>query len=262
MFTYLQVSQNRSLFIYEMASAMDLSQAVAAGVSSGLSGGRKRQRTGTSSRKTSSRKAARSISRSIAWKGQIVPPILKTKLRYAENVAASSAGGEYTYVFRLNSINDFDYSGGGHQPMGHDELATLYENYRVTGVRWVVKAFSTDTTDARPMRCSAWVNDVTTSAATQNEGEEQPGAKNALALWGGRSEARLSGYTIIANELSLTTDQAESDDLTQASFGSNPNQVVYLHVRFQTGIASFACNFSINAVIDVECKNPKRLALS
>lgn len=245
-----------------MASAMDLSQAVAAGVSSGLSGGRKRQRTGSSSRKTSSRKAARSLTRSIAWKGQVVPPILKTKLRYAENVYASSAGGDYTYIFRLNSIYDFDYTGGGHQPMGHDELSNLYEYYRVTGVRWVVKAFNTDSSDARPMRCTAWVNDVVTNAANQNEAEEQPGAKNAMALFGGRSEARLSGYTDIAHEFALSGDQAESDNNTIAAFGDTPSRVAYLHVRFQTGVATFACNFSINAVIDVECKNPKRLALS
>lgn len=198
----------------------------------------------------------------MAWKGQIVPPILTTKLKYVENVYATSAGGDYTYKFRLNNIYDFDYSGGGHQPMGHDELATLYENYRVTGVRWIVKAYNVDGTDARPMRACAWVNNVDTNAASQNEAEEQPGAKNGLAQASGRDPAVLSGYTDIATEFALTKDQIEGDDHTIASFGAGPNQEITLHLRFQTGVASFAVNFQIYATINVECKNPKRLATS
>jgi len=250
-------------FFYAMASAMDIGSAVAAGVSAGLSqgGSRKRARGSDSSR---SRKKSRSnkISRGVAWKGEILPPVLKTKLKYTENVYASSAGGDYTYIFRLNSIYDFDYSGGGHQPMGHDQLSTLYDHYKVTGVRWVVKAYLVDNTDVRPMRCAAWVNDVTSNAATQSEAEEQAGAKNAMALYGGRDAGYLSGYTDIATVFGLTKEQSEGDGNLISLFGANPANQVYLHLRFQTGVATFAVNFQIYATIDVECKSPKALALS
>jgi len=244
-----------------MASSMDLSQAVAAGVASGLSGGRKRARS-ASIKSSSAKKGKRSISRNIAWKGQVVPPVLKTKLKYCDNVTASSAGGDYTYVLRLNSIYDFDYTGVGHQPMGHDELAQLYDSYRVTGVRWLIKAVCIDANNATPMRCSAWVNNVTTNAASQSEAEEQSGARNTLALWGGRSQASLTGYTNIAHELGLTPAQAESDDNSLALFNATPASIIYLHLRFQTGIATFGVNFQIYATIDVECKDPKRLVQS
>jgi len=242
---------------------MDIGSAVAAGVSAGLSqgGSRKRARGSDSS---SSRKKSRSnkISRSVAWKGEILPPVLKTKLKYTENVYATSAGGDYTYVFRLSSINDFDYSGAGHQPMGHDQLALLYDHYKVIGVRWVVKAYSVDGADVRPMRACAWVNDIVSNAATQSEAEEQAGSKTAMALYGGREPAYLSGYTDIATVFGLTREQSESDGNLIANFGSNPANNAYLHLRFQTGVATFAINFQIYATIDVECKNPKTLALS
>jgi len=242
---------------------MDLSQAVAAGVSAGLSGGR-RKRARTPARTSGSSKKPRNawLSRTLAWRGEIIPPVLKTKLKYTENVYATSTGGDYTYIFRLNSIYDFDYSGTGHQPMGHDQLATLYENYRVTGVRWQIKAFNCDAADVRPMRCSAWVNNVVTNAASQSEAEEQPGAKNAMALWGGRGAGRMGGKTDIAKEFALTREQAEGDDNTLSSFGGNPPNVCYLHLRFQTGVATFAVNFQFEATIDVECKDPLKLSLS
>lgn len=57
------------------------------------------------------------------------------KLTYADSVqltTATSSSGEY--VFRLNSLYDVDSSGTGHQPYGHDTLATLWTRYRVDKV--------------------------------------------------------------------------------------------------------------------------------
>lgn len=42
------------------------------------------------------------------------------------------------HVFNLGSIFDPDYTGVGHQPAFHDQWATLYNRYRVIGVRYKV----------------------------------------------------------------------------------------------------------------------------
>lgn len=52
--------------------------------------------------------------------------------------AAPSAGTAGTYAFRANSIYDPDLSGAGHQPMGRDVWASLYNHYLVLSARITV----------------------------------------------------------------------------------------------------------------------------
>lgn len=54
------------------------------------------------------------------------------KMTYAETIQIDPAiAGVTTHVFRCNSINDPDFTGGGHQPLLHDTYEQLYGNYRV-----------------------------------------------------------------------------------------------------------------------------------
>jgi len=187
--------------------------------------------------------------------------VLRTKVKYTDSTGFASAGGDYTYIFRLNSLFDPDYTGGGHQPMGHDELATLYDNYQVTKVTWHVYSANLDDTTLRPMRCAAWVNNVVTNAADQNEAEEQPDAKSGLAE-PGIQLAHLKGTTVIANTFGLTPAQAKSSDNLVSAFGATPASIAYLHLRWYNGLATFAGHFTVHLTFDVECRDPKRLALS
>lgn len=64
------------------------------------------------------------------------PPRAFAKLKYGSgNVGATSTVGVYANQFRLNGLYDPDYSGTGHQPMGFDEYAALYGDYRVHGCK-------------------------------------------------------------------------------------------------------------------------------
>lgn len=71
------------------------------------------------------------------------------KMRYAEVVSLNAGiGTSASWLFRANSIFDPDYSGVGHQPMGHDEWATFYGHYVVSkstiSVRPIMRAGATD----------------------------------------------------------------------------------------------------------------------
>ena len=57
-----------------------------------------------------------------------------TTLSYADSYAISPATVP-VHVLRMNSIYDPDYTTTGHQPMGRDQLAELYNRYRVLGFR-------------------------------------------------------------------------------------------------------------------------------
>jgi len=54
------------------------------------------------------------------------------RLRYVESFEFNpTAGVMATQVYRANSAYDPDYTGGGHQPLGFDQYATLYAHYTV-----------------------------------------------------------------------------------------------------------------------------------
>lgn len=58
------------------------------------------------------------------------------KLRYNQTVSVNpSIGLAQAYSFRANSIFDPDQTGSGHQPMGHDLWANVYNHYCVVGAR-------------------------------------------------------------------------------------------------------------------------------
>lgn len=66
-------------------------------------------------------------------------PITQTtvaKLRYVTRGTLNPpAAGNAFHFFRANSVFDPDYSIGGHQPMGFDQYAALYNEYTVLGSR-------------------------------------------------------------------------------------------------------------------------------
>jgi len=64
------------------------------------------------------------------------PPVVAIKhvarLLYNDNIAISPTGQASTaYVMSANGLYDPNISGAGHQPMGFDQLMTLYEHYTV-----------------------------------------------------------------------------------------------------------------------------------
>lgn len=52
-------------------------------------------------------------------------------LRYTELFTGVDISSNWTKQFRINSIFDPNYTDAGHQPMGRDLLATIYNYYRV-----------------------------------------------------------------------------------------------------------------------------------
>lgn len=68
-------------------------------------------------------------------------PVTKTvNLSYYETVGLTCTSGIVSkHTFNLANIFDPDVSGGGHQPFGHDQWATLYRQYYVKSAKISVK---------------------------------------------------------------------------------------------------------------------------
>lgn len=89
-----------------------------------------KMKTKTKPKRPYKRKSIMGISR------QPIAPVAQqqvVKMIYAEVLPlnALSIGQAATYQFRTNSIFDPDYTGVGHQPLGHDQWALFYNHYCV-----------------------------------------------------------------------------------------------------------------------------------
>lgn len=66
--------------------------------------------------------------------------------RYTETQSLTPGGSNDVYAFRLNSLNDPNHTGIGHQAMGFDQIKELYQHYCVLKVRAKVTIINTSTT--------------------------------------------------------------------------------------------------------------------
>ncbi len=74
------------------------------------------------------------------------------KLRYVDTGLTLDPGVGLIseYVYRANSVFDPDFTGVGHQPMGFDEWANIYNRYTVLGSRITVYNTPATTTNVTP----------------------------------------------------------------------------------------------------------------
>lgn len=77
-----------------------------------------------------------------------MPPSLVTKHRYVERLTLYNenttgiTGNEV--AFRLGSLFDPNFTGGGHQPWGYDQMVLLYQQYQVYKVKVAVRVHWAD----------------------------------------------------------------------------------------------------------------------
>jgi len=72
---------------------------------------------------------------------EIIPKFYTCKLNYfSQDIGATSTTTPTLRVFKANGLFDPDYTGTGHQPRGFDQMASLYNNYKVSAVKVVVTA--------------------------------------------------------------------------------------------------------------------------
>lgn len=65
--------------------------------------------------------------------------------RYLENLGLNTNSGvATTYTFLLNSAYDPNHTGTGHQPLGYDQMAAIFQKYTVVGARVNVRVWNRD----------------------------------------------------------------------------------------------------------------------
>lgn len=185
-----------------------------------------------------------------------------TKMKYAEvrTVSGPTSGGLVQYNFRLNSIFDPNLTGVGHQPYGHDQLADLYNRYRVYRVDYAISALNTDGATNYSVIGVVPANEQISTFIGVSDIMESPRAKYITQAPNAALKV-LKGSVSLASLAGRTKSQYMSDDRYQAEFLANPAESLILNILAGTitgtggtgGTGTNTMNLSISLVYHVEC---------
>lgn len=231
---------------------------------------RKRSRSvkrslGKGSRKRMMLRGRRAASRTVVNRGiSLIAPRYITKLKYSDEFSlSSSAGVPALYQFNLNSLFDPDRTGVGHQPYGFDQIAALYDKYRVFSVSWRIEAVGATSGDC--MRLTVVPADGISFSSLTNRTyimelpraitKEQAFGQNKVQFRGRITLPRLSGQTSTEYKGDDTkwalTSASPVDALTLSIFGCSPG----------TGVSTTS-NIRITLVYRCEFWDPNSVAQS
>lgn len=183
-----------------------------------------------------------------------IPTRAVTQLRLCDEgiIGASSNYYIHDIIYRANSIWDsLVQVGVGGQPMGRDQLALLYNKYKVHSCK--IKLTVTSNTGT-PMRFGIVPNNSTTSFTDILDACEQPSSKfKALSTYSGG----LSSNSVKQNLMTkVVLGQKELDDEESALMTDNPENEWYYHVVFSTqpytGTNYIDCAYYVEIIYNVE----------
>lgn len=147
------------------------------------------------------------------------------KLKYVDILTGSVSTSPVTYQYRLNSLFDSDYTGGGHQPRGYDQWCGLYQWYTVYGCKVKLQVVSTNVflvSALGQVEDSAISSDPTNTA-------ELPYAKTVL-MTANDGNKKLKCYYNIPKMYGATKKAILTDDEYGAPSSANPANVAYLNI--------------------------------
>lgn len=155
-----------------------------------------------------------------------IPQRFITKLKYSEVVTTGATFGNYE--MNLNSIYDPNRTGIGHQPYGFDQLAILYNRYRVISCGYRLQCGLGSTTI--PITMTALPANLVVTTGTASEVRENPRAKYILQQPGG-GNLTLSNKTYIPSLVGRSKAQYMADDRYQSEVNGNPNELAVLNIQ-------------------------------
>jgi hypothetical protein len=170
------------------------------------------------------------------------PRKLITRLKYSQPIIITPAVPAYDYVFNLNSLYSPLHSGGGHQPLGYNQISAVYGKYRVFKVKWHMTAVANDATGQTVTVVPN--NDPTSYSSDTDTAREAPYSKFKTCFPGGPALV-MGGSVSLPKVLGRTSLQYKDDDITGAPYNSSPVEVCVLHVIFNS--TDNAVNLNIQA---------------
>lgn len=185
------------------------------------------------------------------------------KMKYATTIATDASG---QYVMNLNSLFDPDRTGSGtvgHQPYGFDNLALIYNRYRVISTGWRIQTPMSSTGVPLTIGCLP-SNDPNIIWPRVDVMLENPRAKY-ITQNPGAPASTLSGKIYIPKLVGRTKAQYMADDSYQANVVNNPTEAALLYIAsFASSNGNFAPGFPLQVILEftVEFFDSKHLLQS
>lgn len=186
-----------------------------------------------------------------------VPQRFITKHKYSTTFTIGSLNP--IYRFRLNSLYDPDLTGTGHQPYGFDQMAALFNRYRVYGCSYIINGYQFNS----PIRYGVVATNDAASPTNMATLIEYPRSKSTVQYPGG-SKSQLKGYVNLASLTGRTKAQYMADDRYQSANNDNPNEQLILNVLAQSVSDTLqeSCTMMVTLVFHCEWFDPIVFATS
>lgn len=192
------------------------------------------------------------------------------KYSQAYNELYIDAGAKLSKQFRPNSLYDFDYTGVGHQPLGRDLLAAMYNYYRVLkcvitcSVAPYAKIENVDGTTTTAYASPLIIGDlVGTGQATTPTVVYTLGEMKRGRVWMSESNGGVSTWTrvIYPGMLDETIDTNGITDQAQQSIwtpmGANPAEEQYYTIMINSFDAKkYYLALLVQATFTVQFRSP------
>lgn len=196
--------------------------------------------------------------------GQPFPQRFITKLRYVSDAINVVTGSCYDRVIRGNNLYDPDFTGTGHQPMGFDQFATLYNTYRVLGAKITARLVPRDATAGSQNIFFGLIPNLSStslSSSTYSALREQPFSKfNFRTLYQGSST--IKKYISTSQIEGVRKSVVRADDKYASLTTTGPTMEWYWHVVCGTMDGSSTNNFTMYFEVDYYVAFEGRAALA
>lgn len=162
--------------------------------------------------------------------GRSLVPARKTiKLVYTSDTKTPTSNTSIIWNdWALNGMYDPDVTGVGHQPLGFDQMALLYQRYRVHGCMMIMEG---QVLTAGTAACILMgYDDLNVKPATLTDAKESKQYKCVIS--NNERPFKISRYIPISVASGRTSKQINNEDNFVGTFVSNPPDIIYGHTGF------------------------------
>ncbi len=175
------------------------------------------------------------------------PDQYRVSLRYGEQRLRGPGTTVDNYVYRANSVFDPDLTGTGHQPMGFDQLAALYNRYRVTAVKYSITIANLT---AEPMQFVIVAKNDTANLISVDQAHELPFSRAITVggINGGQAVRTISAW--VSNRAVTGVSASKYKDNQYAAIvTANPTEAIGLVMRALSLDAATNLNYNITVAL-------------
>lgn len=175
------------------------------------------------------------------------PKTRTVSLRYCELGSITSTLGILEgYPFRANSIFDPRANTGGHQPMGYDTWASLYNHYVVLGAKITVLVGAANGADNGQF--TIYTSDDLVIPYTDSTGFIEAKRGSTKMITNARNQVKLTS-TFSAKKFFNITDVKDNFDRVGSTVGDNPPEQSYFNLIYQD-LTGSTTTVQFTAIID------------